>query len=99
MNVYMIAVILVAVIWYWLNSLQARESATQIAKDTCLAAHFIFLDGTVALKKFQIQKDNMGNWRFRRTYNFEYTEDGDQRCSGFVIVFGKQVETIGLESG
>ena len=39
----------------------------------------------------------MGGSRLRRTYVFDYSQDGVTRRQGFVILLGHSLESIGLE--
>jgi hypothetical protein len=34
---------------------------------------------------------------FERTYVFDYTLDGQTRRQGFIVMFGRRVDSIGLD--
>src|SRR5260370_31912809 len=72
----------------WQVSLDAREAANRIARDTCSKAVVQFLDDTVAFAGFRLTRDSRGRRRFLRTYTFDYTNDGFERSQGFVILAG-----------
>ena len=80
----------------WEVSLDAREAANRIAKDTCSRAVVQFLDGTVAFAGFRLSRDSRGKRRLLRTYTFDYTSDGFERAQGFIVLAGMQLEAVGL---
>ena len=80
----------------WQISLDAREAANRIAKDTCSRAVVQFLDGTVAFAGFRVTRDSRGKRRLLRTYTFDYTSDGFERAQGFIVLAGGRLEAVGL---
>ncbi len=80
----------------WQLSLDAREAANRIAKDTCSRAVVQLLDGTVAFAGFRWTRDSRGKRRLLRTYTFDYTRDGFERAQGFIVLAGLCVEAVGL---
>ena len=80
----------------WQISLDAREAANRIAKDTCSRAVVQFLDGTVAFAGFRLTRDSGGKRRLLRTYTFDYTSDGFERAQGFIVLAGGRLEAVGL---
>jgi hypothetical protein len=83
----------------WQLSLDARETANRIAKDTCSRAVVQFLDGTVAFAGFRMACDSRGRRRLLRTYTFDYTSDGFERAQGFIVLAGLKLEAVGLAGG
>ncbi len=80
----------------WQLSLDAREAANRIARDTCSRAVVQFLDGTVAFAGFRLTRDVRGKRRLLRTYTFDYTGDGFAREQGFIVLAGLRLEAVGL---
>jgi hypothetical protein len=80
----------------WQTSLDAREAANRIAKDTCSRAVVQFLDGTVAFAGFRLARGPRGGRRLLRTYTFDYTSDGFERAQGFIVLSGQRLEAVGL---
>jgi hypothetical protein len=85
----------------WQTSLDAREAANRIAKDTCSRAVVQFLDGTVAFAGFRLTRHakagrRLLGTRLLRTYTFDYTSDGFERAQGFVVLAGLKLEAVGL---
>jgi hypothetical protein len=80
----------------WQVSLDAREAANRIARDTCSSAVVQLLDDTVAFAGFRLPRDSRGRRRLLRTYTFDYTTDGFTRAQGFIVLAGRQLEAVGL---
>jgi len=62
-----------AVLWFWQDSLAARESANAAAKEACTRLGLQFLDGTVAFARLALVRVDGGFLQLRRTYVFDYT--------------------------
>jgi hypothetical protein len=80
----------------WHSAMDAREAANRIARETCSRAVVQLLDGTVAFAGFRRARDGAGVRRLLRTYTFDYTGDGFERKSGFIVLAGARVEAVGL---
>lgn len=87
---------LAAIYQVWRVSLDAREVANRVARDTCAAAVVQFLDETVAFAGFRLAREGRGRRRLLRTYTFDYTVDGFARAQGFIVLSGKRLEAVGL---
>jgi hypothetical protein len=87
---------LAAIYRVWHVSLDAREAANRIARETCSGAVVQFLDDTVAFAGFRLARDSRGKRRLLRTYTFDYTTDGFERAQGFIVLSGHQLEAVGL---
>ena len=87
-----------AVLWFWQDSLAARESANAAAKEACTRLGLQFLDGTVAFARLALVRVN-GWLQLRRTYVFDYTATSIERRQGFVLLTGRRVESIGYAPG
>jgi len=87
---------MLATAWFWHDSLRARETANAAALETCQGTGAMLLDGTVAFRRIEAVRVLGGSLGLRRTYVFDYTRDGATRQQGFVVVTGRNVESIGL---
>jgi Protein of unknown function (DUF3301) len=87
-----------ALVWFWQDSLAARESANAAAKEACNHLGLQFLDGTVAFARVALIRD-AGWLRLRRTYVFDYTATSIERRQGFVLLTGHRVESVGYAPG
>ena len=90
------AVLLAAIAGFWHSSLAARESANRAAMETCASAAVQMLDGTVVIHGLRLVRDSRAPLALRRTYVFDYTEDGFSRRRGFVVLTGELVDSVGL---
>src|SRR5512145_870989 len=87
-----------AVLWFWQDSLVARESANTAAKEACNRLSLQFLDGTVAFARLALVRVE-GRLKLRRTYVFDYTATSIERRQGFVLLTGRHVESVGYAPG
>ena len=86
--------ILAALGWFWLNSLRILEIARNAGKGACIKADVQFLDDTVASIGLAIARDQSGRRVLRRTYRFEFSETGNSRIEGQVIMLGDMIESV-----
>jgi hypothetical protein len=96
-----LALILIAtaIVWFWQNSLAARERANAAALDACERLSLQFLDGTVAFARIALVRNSYGRLTLQRTYVFDYTADSIARRQGFVVLTALRVESIGYAPG
>jgi hypothetical protein len=87
-----------AVLWFWQDSLAARETANAAAMEACRRLGLQFLDGTVAFARLALVRE-AGWLKLRRTYVFDYTATSIERRQGFVLLTGRRVETVGYAPG
>ena len=87
-----------ALLWFWQDSLGARERANFAAQGACERLGLQFLDGTVAFARIALSRDAADRLCLRRTYVFDYTAGNVDRLQGFVLLLGKHVESIGFAS-
>ena len=83
-------------VWLWLDSLRARDTAVLAVKAACDSEQLQLLDDTVAIKRVAVSRDMDGVLRIRRVYGFEYSDTGNNRCSGTVVLLGDRVLVINL---
>lgn len=94
--VWLVALLAAAGLWY--EGARVREAAQRVAVELCRSRSLQLLDGTVALARLKPVIDRTG-LRLERTYVFDYAVDGMGRSSGFVIMLGRELRHVGLESG
>ena len=83
--------------WFWFDSLRALEIARKAGKRSCDEAHVQFLDDTVAGTALALVRDKSGRRVLRRTYRFEFSETGNSRLEGQLILFGHRIESVTME--
>jgi len=82
--------------WLWHDSLKAREIAVASAKAACDSEELLLLDDTVAIARVSIGRNGDGALRLRRSYGFEYSDSGNDRSAGTVVMLGSRVLVINL---
>jgi len=87
---------LAAIAWFWLDSLKAREAAVRTAREICRSEGLILLDDTVAIAGLKPVRDDDGNLTLQRSYNFEYSDTGDNRLKGSVVMQGHRVALLNV---
>ena len=93
----LLLLVLAAMGWFWFNSLSALEVARAAGRKVCGKAAVQFLDDTVASTGLAVVRDQHGRRVLRRTYRFEFSETGNSRLEGRLVVLGGRVESITLE--
>ena len=94
----LLIVALALLAWFWADSLRAREYALQVCAKACEKIQAQLLDDTVALRRLSLARHPRGHMVWRRTYNFEYSLDGVRRNRGSVVLRGRAVETVAIQS-
>ena len=92
-----VVVILLGGAWLWLENQGAREQAISIAKDFCVKENVQFLDGAMALVRMRLQRNTQGRMAIARTYQFEFSDTGDNRLKGAIMMLGRKLETLHLQ--
>jgi hypothetical protein len=86
------------IIWFWQDSLQARESAYKASALACRQCGVQLLDDTVALETLTLRRVRPGFLQTERIYRFEFTETGSTRYLGRLIMLGHRVEVMYMEN-
>ncbi|MDQ3259937.1 MAG: DUF3301 domain-containing protein [Burkholderiales bacterium] len=84
-------------IWFWHDTMQAREHAIVIGKRHCQNDGLQLLDETVSLSSMKLRRNDDGQMMFRRVYEFEFSDNGDNRRLGSITLLGRHAESIQLE--
>jgi hypothetical protein len=82
---------LAALGWLWLDSLKAREVAVRTAREICASEGLQFLDWTVAITSLKLGRDEQGRMKLQRAYDFEYSDTGNNRIKGNIVLRGHRV--------
>jgi len=92
------ALLLLFVIWYWWDTIGAKEVARQAGLQTCNNADVQFLDDTVSRQRIWLKRNVQGHLSICRQYTFEFTHFGDERYKGEIILHGKIVNHIQMDA-
>ncbi|MGH9578187.1 MAG: DUF3301 domain-containing protein [Terriglobales bacterium] len=82
--------------WLWFDSLKAREAAIRAARELCAAEGLMLLDYTVAISGLKPARDENGNLRLQRAYDFEYSDTGNNRLKGSLVLLGHRLVIFNL---
>ncbi len=85
--------LLLFTVGFWLSALRARERALGLSRRACENHGVQLLDQTVALTRLRLAWHHEG-LRLRRTYTFEFSEEGIGRNSGRLILRGLELEQL-----
>ena len=85
--------------WLFLDSLRARDAAVAAARAACDSEGFQLLDDTVAIARMGLARNDEGVLGLRRRYLFEYSDTGDNRRQGAVMLAGQEVLAVEIASG
>ena len=91
-------IILGALAWLWFDSLKAREAAVRAARTACAAEGLMLLDDTVAIANLKPVRDDDGRLILQRAYDFEFSDTGDNRLTGSVVLRGHRVMLLNVGS-
>ena len=88
---------IVAGVLFWIDSLRARERALAAGRSACERYGVQLLDETVAFAGLRIARDDAGRVRLRRTYTFEFSDTGNNRRHGAIVMLGGKLQDMQLE--
>jgi hypothetical protein len=89
--------VLAAGIFLWLDSLRARERAIQAGRAACERHALQFLDDTVSFTRIRLGRDEDGQLKIARTYTFEFSDTGNNRRHGAIVMLGGDLQDLQLE--
>ena len=90
-------VLLGALVWLWFDSMRARERALALGKSACARDGLQFLDETVECVALRLARNADGRMVLRRTYGFEFSDTGNNRRAGSIVMLGGEVESLYTE--
>ena len=79
---------------YFLAAVRVRELALQSVVRASKRDEFQLLDQSVHIQRMSLSRGDRGRWHIWRQYRFDYTYEGVERRQGFVIMLGKQLQSI-----
>jgi len=93
-----IAILLIAgAALLWADSLRARERAVRAGRDACARYGLQFLDDTVSFARLRLGRDSDGRVKIARTYTFEFSDTGNNRRDGAIVMLGGELQDLHLE--
>jgi hypothetical protein len=82
--------------WFVWDSLRVREAANAAMRAACKAEGLLFLDDTVALESIWPVRHDEGQLTLRRVYGFEYSDTGDTRRKGRIVMLADTVFSLDI---
>jgi hypothetical protein len=90
-------VIIAGGVFLWLDSLRARERAVRAGRAACERYALQFLDDTVSFSRVRLRRDGEGQLKIARTYTFEFSDTGNNRRHGAIVMLGGELQDLQLE--
>jgi len=56
----------------------------------------LLLDDTVAIANLKLKRDDDGHVKLQRAYDFEYSDTGNNRLKGSVVLLGHRVMLLNI---
>ncbi len=81
----------------WVDSLRARERAVAAGRTACQRYELQFLDDTVSIARIRLARNENGDLRIVRTYTFEFSDTGNNRRQGAIVMLGAELQDMHLE--
>ena len=88
--------IFIAGAWFWTDAMRAREAALDAGRRACTAEGVQLLDWTVMLKRTRLGRDGEGRLRVKRSYEFEFSDTGNNRIKGSITLLGRELLALNL---
>lgn len=90
----LIVVVVGALALHFFAAIRVRELALQAVVRTSRNSDFQLLDQAVHINRLSLSRDRTGRWRVWRQYRFDYTFDGVARRQGFVVMLGRELQSV-----
>ena len=86
------------IVWFWFDSLKAREAGIAAARLACRREAVQLLDETVVGHGLRFARNDHGHMVLRRGFDFEYSVSGDDRRRGSVVIEGREVVLVDVSA-
>jgi hypothetical protein len=82
--------------YYIYGALKLKELAQLAVESHCDQQGVQLLDGTIFLRSLGVARDNRGNLRLKREFQFEFTVNGGDRNQGWIRLLGRRIISMEL---
>lgn len=89
-------IVIAALAWLWLDSIKVREAAVAAARAACASEGLMLLDDTVSISGLKPARNDDGEIRLQRSYDFEFSDTGNNRRNGSVVLLGRRVVLLNV---
>ncbi|MCK5809586.1 MAG: DUF3301 domain-containing protein [Cocleimonas sp.] len=93
----LVLLFLAFLVWFWFDSVRAKEKAMVASAHACQQIQAQFLDQTASLKSIKLSRSKQGRTILERTYNFDFSQNREERYQGRVVIRGLVIEEIYLD--
>lgn len=97
METLLILIVLGFIVWFWTDSLRAREAAIQLSQLACRQHEVQLLDATVSLWRIGLKRDGEGRLRIHRCYRFDFSAEDQGRHQGHIQLLGRRLQSMAME--
>ena len=80
-----------AAFFFFTSARAAAERATEVGRDACQAAGVQWLDESVHAIGMKLRRNEDGWLGIERSFRFEYSDDGQERRIGRVVLLGQRL--------
>ena len=98
MTEWLFLIALFAGAWFWLESHRVLDLARAAARQFCAAQGLQLLDDTVASTSIKLERNGQGHLMIVRSYRFEFSDTGDNRLAGSIVMLGHRVGPMHLQA-
>jgi hypothetical protein len=89
-------IVLGGLLWLWFDSAGARDAGIKAARFACDSENLQLLDDTVAIASLKPVRNDDGQLALRRVYKFEFSDTGNNRRNGSVVLLGARVIVVNI---
>lgn len=98
MGMILVIVIGGAVLWFWNDTLKARENMLHRCRVLLRDMDMQLLDQTVAIHRFGWRRNASERLVIYRTYHFEFSTNGQDRWLGRATLLGRTLDTLQIDT-
>ncbi len=95
-DLMVVLLLLAASALFW-HSRALREHVLELVRQACQREEVLLLDDCVAFRSLRLLRDGCGHRRLAREFCFEFTVTGEQRHTGRVLMYGRQLWKLELD--
>jgi hypothetical protein len=91
---YILFILLIAIVWFWIDTISKRELAIELGKNLSKQFNLQFLDETVACEKITLKRNEKGQVAILRCYEFMVSSSTNDRIKCNLYLLGKHLSLI-----
>lgn len=85
--------LLVILVWFWFDSIGARDTAIAKGKDLTDRVNLQLLDESVACVRIRFARNTKGHLHILRTYEFDVSASGGDRMHCHLALLGRDLQS------